>query len=353
MSQLHGMRSGSAGFTLLEVMFAATLLVVGMVGLLGLLDAANAGTARVRALEGATTLARQVTEAARSVPYSELTPQTIEASLQRRPGLEDQSAGLDWTIERRGFRYTVTAAACTADDPADGTGAHPAGVFCPGAGPDGTADRNPDDYKRVRVDVSWDSGSSVRRVRQVALISNPGSFGGPSITDLTLVSPTSSPVTSEVPEIGLAATTSSPATSVTWSVDGVVQTTANGSSTSWWFAWPVSELGDGTHLVSAQAFDLGGLSGAMRSLTITLNRFRASAPTGLAGGRNGSMVEFEWLPNPSATSSDTACSASCRARARLACTLTRKTCCQDEQPAERQPVLTTWWPTTSSRRPAS
>jgi hypothetical protein len=323
------------GFTLVEVLVAATVLMVSVLGLLAMLDTANAKTETVRARDGATNLARQVTEAARSIPYGALTPGTVEGQLQAQPGLARQGTGAGWTIQRRGVSYGVSATVCAIDDPADGAGPHDSGLFCSDSAAAGSADQRPDDYKRVAIHVSWNAGTSTRRVHQVALINNPGSGGGPAVRDLALSSPTSATITSEVSAVVLAVTTSSPAASVSWSVDGVARGTAAGAATSWGFSWPVSQLADGTYLVTAQAFDQSGLSGAMRSVTVTLNRSLASAPTGVAGGRNGAVVDFEWLPNPERDvvgyrvyrvvpgGSDVA-----------VCPLTRATACQDTDPPD-------------------
>jgi len=330
--RLHTVK-GEDGLTLVEVLVAAVILVVGVLGLLSVLDTANAGTATVRAREGATTLARQVTEAARSIPYGSLTPQLLEGELQTQPGLTRRPADKDWTILRRGIRYTVSASVCVVDDPADGTGAHADLGACPESGAPGSTDRNPDDYRRVRVTVSWGTASPDLRVEQVALVNNPGSAAGPAVTGLTLSPPTTSPITSAAPTVGFTATTSSPAAAVAWSVDGVVQATATGSSTSWTFSWPVAHLVDGTYLVTARAFDRTGSSGAVRSATITLNRTVPAAPAGFVGGRNGAVVDFEWLPSPErdvvgyrvfrgAPGGD----------GTLVCALTRETACQDTDP---------------------
>ena len=290
-----GAHAGEAGFTLVEVLVGAVVLLVGVLGLLTVLDSANARTATVRAREGATTLARQVTEAARSVPYAGLTAATAEGVLQQQPGLGGH-AGASWTIRRRGITYQLSAAVCAVDDPADGAGVHAAGEFCPGAAA-GAADRTPDDYKRVRVDVAWGEGSAVRRVRQVAIVSNPGSTWAPAVEQVELISPSSSPVTADVASVGLAATTAAPAASIAWSVDGAPHASATGSATGWTFTWDVGGIVDGTHLVTAQAFDASGAGGPTRSLTVTLNRFAPEAPAGLVAGRNGDVVEFEWLSN--------------------------------------------------------
>jgi hypothetical protein len=263
-----------------------------------MLDIVNESTAATRGRDGATSLARQVTEAARSIPYASLTPQDIKGELQAQPGLTDEGSGSSWTIHRRGFVYTLDVATCSVDDPADGAGPHDAGLFCADSGVPGIADGNPDDYKRVTVDITWTVRGGTKTVHQVAVVNNPGSAGGPSIKTLSLTSGLTSLITSNLLSVGLVAATSVPAASVAFSVDGVTTTPASGLSMLWNFSWAISPLVDGTHLVTAQAFDTQGLSGATRSITVTLNRFLPQAPTGLAGGHNGSLIDLEWLPNP-------------------------------------------------------
>lgn len=291
-------RAGERGFTIVEVLVASAVLLVGVLSLLSVLDIANSGSQAVRARDGATSLARQITEAARSIPYSELTPQTIQSTLQSQPGLKDQGGSAGWTIQRRGISYTVTASVCTMDDPSDGGGQHSPGIFCSDSGPAGTADDNPDDYKRVSADLTWTLHGQVRAVHQLAVINNPGSAGGPAVNNLSITPPAGSLITTLLSGVSLSATTSSPAATVAFSVDGVSTAAGSGNSLLWNFQWPISNLVDGTHLVTAQAFDQQGLSGPTRSVTVTLNRFVPQAPTGLVGGRNGSVVDLEWLPNP-------------------------------------------------------
>src|SRR5215210_2091194 len=55
------------GFTLVELMMAALVLVVGVLGVLSLLDHANRATERTKHREAATNLAREVIEASRAV----------------------------------------------------------------------------------------------------------------------------------------------------------------------------------------------------------------------------------------------------------------------------------------------
>ena len=160
------------GITLIEVIVAATVLMIGILGTLMLMDAANATTSRTRAREGGTNLTRELVEAARAVPYSNLSPGSVVSQIQSQPGLADAGIGAGWTIRRRSITYTVTATMCTMDDARDGGGTHSAGGFCTDSvaqnTPDstGATDKSPEDYKRVRVQATWKQGNSTREVHQ-------------------------------------------------------------------------------------------------------------------------------------------------------------------------------------------
>src|SRR5205823_14329000 len=60
---------------------------------------------------------------------------------------------------------------------------------------------------------------------------------------------------------------------------------------------PADEALDGSSLIGAKAVDGYGQSGASRALTIVINRRVPYPPPHLEGGRNGSVVEFQWSPN--------------------------------------------------------
>src|SRR5256885_16304771 len=113
-----------AGFTLFEILIAAAILVIGLAGLLGLLDSTVKTSRSTRAREGASTLAREILEDARTVPYAEISPSSIAGQLQAMNGLANATPGPTWHIERRGVAYTVTVSECTIDDPKDGYGVH-------------------------------------------------------------------------------------------------------------------------------------------------------------------------------------------------------------------------------------
>lgn len=288
---------GERGFTLIEVMMAGFILVTGVMGAVTLVNGANRTTSATKAREGGTNLARQLLESARSIPYAQLVPTGIAGQLQTQPGLSDTGAGAGWTIQRRGINFTIAAGVCSLDDPSDGTGPHDSGQFCADSAPAGTTDMNPDDYKRVTIDVSWSDQSGQKTVRQTTLIDNPGTAAGPAVSTPVMTSPAASPIVTNVSPATFTLNTTSAAATVDWSVDGTVIGQASGSGTSWSFSWALSNLTDGTYTVTAQAYDSDGQAGTSRSLSITLNRYAPVAPTGLNAGRNGSVVELEWLPN--------------------------------------------------------
>ena len=65
MLALKDIRRTQAGFTLIEVMVAALVLVVGVLAVIGLLNAANGATSRTRDHDTATNLARELIESRR------------------------------------------------------------------------------------------------------------------------------------------------------------------------------------------------------------------------------------------------------------------------------------------------
>lgn len=300
------------GFTLIEVMVAATLLVVGVLGVLTLLDGANSASARTKAREGATNLAREAIEAARAVPYPELTPTRIEDEIKAQPGLEDDSTDAGWNVRRRGIVYTLVPNVCSVDDgtvASDGFGNHAGGSYCPDSTTTGTADNNPEDYKRVWIDVTWKSGSKTLSARQQGVINNPGSAFAPAVRTLQ-ATPAGPTITNALlGSVTFTATTSSRAEDFQWSLDGVTQgsaTPTNTSRTAWSFTWETpSSVVDGTYEIGATAYDQFGQSGTSRTVTLQLNRHQPVTPTGFTGGRNplwpatgsGDFAEFEWNPN--------------------------------------------------------
>ncbi len=132
-------RSDERGITIIEVMAAAFVLVVGILGVLTLLNTANATTTTTLAREQANTLARDVVERAHQLQYSSLV--TASAPALFRQALSDgpatASADGSWTMSRRGTTYTVSIRTCSVDDRTDGVGVTD-GTFCPSTGGTGT-----------------------------------------------------------------------------------------------------------------------------------------------------------------------------------------------------------------------
>lgn len=320
--------AGQAGFTVIETMVAAVVLLVGLVSTLTVITQAAAVTGKTRTREQATSLQREVVEAARSVPYDQLAPNTAGATIRTRPALGDSSlSDAGWTVRRRNATYTIAVGVCTVDDPGDGVGPHEAGVFCAsGAASAEPADANldgsidgltnpaatacsgaactdtrPADYKRIVSLVTWSRGSNV----QSSQINNPGLAGAPAVTSLVAATNT---VTDTRTALDLTATTSGAPQTVALYLDGTAITPAfSPSGTAWTDAWALgqvstgaqpssTEVVDGSYQLSAKAFDQYGQYGATRSQTITVNRRLAFAPVRVEAGRNANAVEIEWSP---------------------------------------------------------
>jgi Tfp pilus assembly protein PilV len=312
--------SREAGFTIIEVLVAATVLVIGIGATLALLNAANATTSVTRGREGATNLARELTEAARGIPYARISTGSLASTLQAQPGLQNSGAPPAYTVRRRNFTYTITLSSCIMDDARDGGGDQSGGGFCSdsvaqnAAGPVGGADKNPEDYKRVTANVSWTQATQTRSVRQTAVVNNPGSAGGPAVRALSLQSFTNPPpqLTLDPSTPGYVAsqkvtinfTTSSRPQTANWTLDGVAMKPApiaDATGVAWSATWDYASLDDGTYVVGAEAYDRYGVSGPGRSLNVTLNRYPPRKVLRLAGGRvtvgGSTFVELEWSAN--------------------------------------------------------
>jgi prepilin-type N-terminal cleavage/methylation domain-containing protein len=304
------------GFTMVEVMVAIVILLVGVLGVVSMVDGANAVTSKTKAREGGTNIARSVIEISRSLRYRDLTATSLLAQLDSRPGLEDMAPlTSDYVIENRGIDYDATITVCSLDDPQDGLGTHTGPItFCADSAAlavGGTStDRNPDDYKRVRVTLNWNTRATGQSVTQTSSIINPVGGLGPTVTALNMDSPASttvSPLTVEADTalVQFTALTSTSAAEVTWSVSGKIQGKATGGPKTWKFDWDIGlstapKFYDCTYVIQADGFDTGGRSGAPLSKTVRLNRMTPVKPTPFTGGRNGNgnYVDLNWVQNP-------------------------------------------------------
>jgi Tfp pilus assembly protein PilV len=121
----------SGGFTIVEVAVAASVLLIGVLGALTLFDAASVRTLENKQRESGNSLARELAEQVRAVPYGQLNDNTIVSKMQALPGLENSNGGSGgWTVKRSGTSYSIDAYVCTVDDPKDGVGANVGSDFC-------------------------------------------------------------------------------------------------------------------------------------------------------------------------------------------------------------------------------
>src|SRR5215210_3367648 len=306
---------GERGFTLVEVLVAIMILLVGVLGVVSMVEGANAVTSKTKAREGGTNVARSIIEVSRSIRYRDLTANELLDALASRPGLSDVKPGVaGYTIRSRNVDYETTLTVCSLDDPRDGLGSHTGPVaYCadtdvPAAGVND--DRNPDDYKRVRVTLTWSTRQVTHSITQTSAIINPVGGLGPSVTSLV---PTNVANTDPIllttlaqSQINFHVTTSKSAEGVKWSVGGEPQGAATGASTNWDFTWKLDKpdgsplYHDCTYIVQADAFDSQDRAGTPRARTVIVNRRAPIAPTGFGGGRNGTgnFVDLQWVQNP-------------------------------------------------------
>jgi prepilin-type N-terminal cleavage/methylation domain-containing protein len=315
--QRFGRLQRDAGFTLFEVLIASVVLAVGLGSLFGLLDTSLKGAASTRAREGATNLAREILEDARTIPYAQMSPTSIVGQLQAMRGLATTSSP-GWTVLQRGITYTVTARVCYVDDPKDGYGKHvePSGAnpFCADSNVEGTEDATPADLKRISVDVKWAALGRAPDVHQVETLTSAGEAPGLTAYGLHLEEPFAStaPVISEEPvskTLTFAVSAPTGTTAMRWSLEGIVQSPdpVFKAGTTWTFSWtiPLPGVSDGTYQVSVQAIDATGVTGPPVSISVTLTRGNPTAVTGLRGGFNTinvggtpeKVVELQWQAN--------------------------------------------------------
>jgi prepilin-type N-terminal cleavage/methylation domain-containing protein len=310
--------SDAQGFTLVEVLVASMVLVIGMLGLLGVVVVATKTTGTNRVRQAATSLAREVAENTRTLGYTQLTPTTIAAALVSKiPGAS--LSGSTLSVTRSIYPFSVSFTACSLDDPSDGYGDHTyapnsGGSWCPDVAAGGTADTNPDDYKRVSVLVTPTGTRTTPTVQQTVLI-YPRPTSGPAVTCLTTGTIASNcPGTNQtITAAGTTAVTfnvltTATAAAIQWLVNGNPPPAAQipsgatdpyrpaGTTSSFTWALPVA---DGTYAISSIGFDANGNSGTHSTLQITVNRHQAIAPTTLSAGWNAQIVgvDVTWTPS--------------------------------------------------------
>jgi hypothetical protein len=221
-----------AGFTLVEALVAAFILLVGALGTVAMVSAANHQTARTMGEESASNLAREVVEVARHVPFSRVQASDDAAAAIRPlvPGSGELS-GPGWSVTRENRTFAVTLDACRvlvagaggcttpSGGPTDGidanagividalgllgvdlTGGVPnalCGVFgpqfdltvlglagvsadtCAQLGSQASLQADPPRLARLTVTVSWDDNGRAREVAHSSLVVDPLTMAAP------------------------------------------------------------------------------------------------------------------------------------------------------------------------------
>jgi prepilin-type N-terminal cleavage/methylation domain-containing protein len=307
--------AGQSGFTIIEVMIAALVLAIGMFGTVALVERADQATLLTNQREGATNLAREVLEQARGIPFAQITDAGLPPKLEA-PTEPSSVHGSQLRVDRRGLTYRVDLEVCAIDDVRDGYGAHSGGEFCPG--PSGTADPEPNDFKQVRADVTWnDARGASHRVRQTALVTTHGTADPPVMTSL-VATPPPAVLDPAQPQIGDPAVTAvtfaaetATAAKVIWSLDGLDRGEATLTSGKWVFTVPLTDAGgkvlsDGDYDVGVRAVDDTGRDGPTRVATMRLIRTVPGPVANLRAGRNTvresgvakAAVELDWTTSP-------------------------------------------------------
>ena len=291
-----------SGFTMVELMVAAGILLVGLLGVLTMTTKQMRTSALNNQRVAATNFARELTEALRSIDYVKLDPTQLRTALQARGNL---GSGTPWTVTRRGVTYTLTTTVCTYDDPADKIAAVAPANKCTDNATGTTGDQNGDDFRRVTMTMTWKDRGRTRSMKQSAVIMNPTGGIGPSIK--TIAGPAAEITSGTTATINL---TTSLATAVRWNADDGQSTgVATGGIFNWTITWDLKTAGtsssvfDGTYSVIAQAFDDRDVPGDSKIAQVVINRVPPFAPSNFAGGqntRNGGKghVDFDWASNP-------------------------------------------------------
>lgn len=305
-----GRLRSEAGFTIIEALVAATILVVGLLTTFLMLVASTHASASVRARQGAVTLARQITDDARSISFSQVSSSTIVTTLQGMPGLANSSTGSSWQIVRNGVTYTITVGVTPIYDTKD---------------PNNGSSSTTVDFQQVSVTVSWNLffQKITHQVTETTMISRAGQDPGLIASGLQLAS--AGPVstyggTATAPVINNSSTTSltfsvtapTGTSAIVWSLNGGKQASWAGptpsSGTTWTSsAWSISGVSDGIYTVTAQAEDAYGVDGPATAIQVRLIRNVPSAPSVTGYGFNSNFMvagspttvaEIQWNSNP-------------------------------------------------------
>lgn len=310
--------SEQGGFTIVEVLVAAVVLVVGLGATLQMLVTADHAISTTRLRQEETSLAREVLEDARGLASTQLTPTAIASALQ--PSVPQATlSGANLVVTRSvsssatPTSFNISFSPCALDAPSDGYGNHSSappdgGVWCPDVGSNGTQDSNPEDYHRLSVTVT-PSSRSTPAIQQTILI-YPRPVNGPAVSCLSTSSTCPGPDVTVTSGSSLTfhLTTTATAASIQWLVNGNTPPSEqiptgstdpyapSGTSSSFTWNFPTA---DGTYAIAAVAYDANGSSGTRSTVVVKLNRHQVIAPTSVSAGWNDLTggVEIQWVPS--------------------------------------------------------
>jgi prepilin-type N-terminal cleavage/methylation domain-containing protein len=321
------------GFTLIELVIAMAVILVGVLGTVSLLDRASAQTSNSKSRQTANALIRDIIETTQGVRYQQLTSPSVKTELQANGFPDDKPSTTAWDVSRNGITFTIDVFACIVDDPSDGLADHSGGGYCSDS-PGGTGDSNGDDYRRVVMTATPPAalGQPITQTTVVGAnrITNPGGVGpgggtatsndikemkvtGPALYNgqvapcsnhLTCTFPGTTTTTVAPKSVSFRATTAYTAQKVVFTVDGQPMATVSGPGTVFNWTWTLPDgQPDGNYVVAAQIFDSAGTNAisSPSPLVVPVNRYvpdsNAFAPT--AAGRNPlwqNLPEIETYP---------------------------------------------------------
>src|SRR5918911_921380 len=320
-----------AGFTLVEVMVAVALILIGLLGTIKMLDTASGAKGDSRAREGASNIARELLEDAHATTYKKvgdlgtgppatawLTPAMSTIDGGSGTVTTPSTSSLRTTVTRRGFSYTATVSWCSVDDGKDGYGPHSNSVsWCSDSTQTGS-EGTPEDMKRVTATITYTVAGKSKTLTQLVTFAATGGMVAPSGSNLV---PTSTPPGSNPPFVVSTSVanvvfrgTSFGAADMKFTVNGVEVTSGivNNSNGTWDYTWPIAALTDGTYSIGAVAVDALGNRSQPMTIQVRLARSATLQPQNVTGGYNyvnptgasGSpppgqlVVELQWDANP-------------------------------------------------------
>jgi prepilin-type N-terminal cleavage/methylation domain-containing protein len=333
-------RKDESGFTLVEILVAITILLVGVLGVTTMISVSDRTTATNNARQGATAVVRRALETSRSLSFRSIKSATLASSIQAAsPDLATTQTGT-WKVARDGYVYTLDATVCRVDDDSDGYGAHDTAdpLFCADNTTTGTADTQAGDYKRVAVTATWTANGQTKTMKQVTLVPPGGVGDAPAATD---VHPTNPAGTAGQPlvittrpnptQVVFSATATNTPGYMSWLIDGTpaltcppISTSCSGAGSAWSFTWNIGTptidnaagspnqgkcvapsgstyVFDGTYQVGAEPLDSNGLAGSAASTPVTINRCAPIQPPNFnATERDQALpiADIEWDDNP-------------------------------------------------------